>query len=353
MIDLSVVIPVYNGELLLCRCLYSVVKQKTKYSFEIIVVDDGSSDGTLAVAEKFRNETLRYDNENRNCLGIRILKQKNEGPAKARNWGMKEAQGRYVALLDADDYWEDSYIEKTVRFLDENPQCVAVNVVCKNIAVSGVSYTPSNLNPNDNPNPNLNDSEKKYTLDNKIKKAPFIIDKFYSYWAKWCHVGTCSTTMKAEEARAVLMREDLRISEDYEFWLMLAGRGPWGMIPEPLYVSDGTAAIDSQEAWMNRMKRRWENAPSLESWESRIVKAYPDLKNTEDFRWAEGRVARNLTYCQLLSGRDRLARQEALKYGAYFVKDPIGKLMNLCKWTPLSWNLLCLFLRYREEHRFD
>ena len=190
-------------------------------------------------------------------------------------------------------------------------------------------------------------------LYNKREKTPFIIDKFYSFWAKWCHVGTCSTTMKTEVAKAVLMREDLRISEDYEFWLMIAGRGQWGMIPEPLYVSDGTSAIDSQVTWMNRMKRRWENAPALKDWESRIVRTYPELKASEDFRWAEGRVSRNLTYCQILSGRDELARQESLQYGAYFVKDTIGRLMNLCKWTPSSWKLLCAFLRYREEHRFD
>lgn len=410
MVDLSVVIPVYNGEALLRRCLDSVVRQKTRYSFEIILVDDGSLDGTLAVAEEFQreNDTLRYDtadglrygcaydnpdlnpdlnpdpnsnpnsnpnhnvNHNANFVGIRFLKQKNEGPAKARNWGMKEAQGRYIALLDADDYWEDSYVEKTVQFLDENPDCVAVNVVCKNVAVSGESYTPANyaslcygcvydnpdLDPNDNPNldPNENINKKVNFFSNSYNKrgnAPFIIDKFYSFWAKWCHVGTCSTTMRAEVAKSILMREDLRISEDYEFWLMIAGRGAWGMIPEALYVSDGTAAIVSQEAWMNRMKRRWENAPALEDWESRIVATYPELKESESFRWAEGRVSRNLTYCQLLSGRDALARQEALKYGAYFVKDPIGNLMNLCKWTPLSWKMLCVFLRYREKHRFD
>jgi len=338
MVDISVVIPVYNGEKLLRRCLDSVVGQKTRYSCEVIVADDGSTDGSLEVLRQ-------YVDIYHNSVQLRLLTQKNEGPAKARNWGIKEAKGRYIALLDADDYWVDSYIEKTVGFLDENPDCVAVNVVCLNKSVSGVSYTPNGFGQ-------INDNEKKSLLGNKRENTPFIIDKFYSFWAKWCHVGTCSTTMKAEAAKVVLMREDLRISEDYEFWLMLAGLGRWGMIPEPLYVSDGTSAIDSQEAWMKRMKRRWENAPSLADWESRIVKAYPELKDNEDFRWAEGRVSRNLTYCQLLSGRDALARQEALRYGAYFVPDSIGRLMNLCKWSPITWKMLCMFLRYRENHRF-
>lgn len=333
MIDLSIIIPVYNGEALLKRCLDSVFAQKTNFCYEIILVDDGSTDQTLSIASE-------YD--------IRILRQANAGPSKARNWGMKEAQGRYITLLDADDYWENSYVEKSVSFLDAHPECVAVNVICKNISVSGVSYTPNGYSPE------KSDFfyKKSISLHNKTDVSALVLDDFYAFWAEHCHVGTCSTTIQAEVAKATLMREDLRISEDYEFWLMIAGAGKWGMIPEPLYVSDGTSTLVSQEAWLSRMKRRWENAPSLDVWESRIVHCYPSLKGTESFCRAEGRVSRNLTYCQLLSGRDQLARREALTYGKYFVQDPIGKLMNLCKWSGLSWRILCKFLRYREYHRF-
>mgnify|MGYP001320314818 CR=1 FL=1 len=66
---------------------------------------------------------------------------------------------------------------------------------------------------------------------------------------------------------------------------------------------------------------------------------------------ARGRISRNLTYCQLLSGRLTLSRQEALKYGRYFVKDPIGKLMNMTKHTPITWWMLAKLLQYREYHR--
>jgi hypothetical protein len=100
------------------------------------------------------------------------------------------------------------------------------------------------------------------------------------------------------------------------------------------------------------MQRRWHNAPTLKDWERRIVCQNPALRETESFWMAEGRVARNLTYCQLLSGRTELARQEALTYGNYFVKDAIGKLMNLCKHTSLTWWILCKVLLYREYHRF-
>ena len=331
MVDLSVVIPVYNGATLLRRCLDAIVAQQTHYKMEVWLVDDGSTDETVAL---YRERYLNADTaQGQSWLQFHLLQQQNAGPSKARNWGMTQAQGRYVALLDADDYWEPDYVEQTVSFLEQHADCVAVSVVCKNISVSGISYTPA-----------------REVLPEGA--SPFVIDDFYAYWARYCHVGTCSTTMKTDVARQVLMREDLRISEDYEFWWMLANFGKWGMIPSPLYVSDGTMVIGCQQDWLDKMQRRWNNAPTLKDWERRIVCQNPALRETESFRMAEGRVARNLTYCQLLSGRTELARQEALTYGNYFVKDAIGKLMNLCKHTSLTWWILCKVLLCREYHRF-
>ena len=353
MIDLSVVIPVYNGAVLLERCLESVVAQKTNYALEVWLVDDGSTDKTVALYQEKYLDVSRRSKAGKD-IQFRLLQQKNAGPSKARNWGMMQSQGRYVALLDADDYWEDGYVEQTVSFLDRHADCVAVSVVCKNISVSGESYTPAVMEITDGVEIEKSDffCKKNEDLHNKNRKPPFIIDDFYSYWAKYCHVGTCSTTMRTDKARLVLMREDLRISEDYEFWWMLANHGKWGMIPDPLYVSDGTVVIEKQQDWLDKMQKRWNNAPSLKDWERRIVCQNPSLKEKESFRMAEGRVARNLAYCQLLSGRTEMARQETLLYGNYFVKDTIGVLMNCCKYSTLTWWILCKVLRYREYHRF-
>lgn len=333
MIDISVIIPVYNAGALIKRCLDSIIAQKDGYSYEVLLVDDGSTDDSVVVIESYNNPRFR------------VFRQQNAGPSKARNKGIREAKGRYLAFIDADDYWEDSYIKKTVAFLDQHEECVAVNVVCKNISVSGKSY-----------NPNCYSEENGIGLVNNESgintQTPFVLNDFYTYWSQYCHVGTCSTTMKADVAKQVLMREDLRISEDYEFWLLLASYGKWGIIPEPLYVSDGTGTIVSQEAWIARMKRRWENAPAIEEWERRIIERKPELKEKDSYRYAIGRVSRNLTYCQLLSGRTKLSRSEAMKYGRYFTKDAIGKLMNMAKWSALTWWGLCKFLKYREYHRF-
>ena len=331
MIDISVIIPVYNASALLRRCLDSVLAQKGDYTYEVLLVDDGSTDDSVDIIKSYNNPHFR------------LFQQANAGPAKARNRGIEEAQGRYLTFIDADDYWEDTYIAKTVGFLEEHKTCVAVSVVCKNIAVSGKSYNPKSY---------VEEEGIGYVKeDSSYVSKPFVLQDFYQYWADECHVGTCSTTMKSEVAKNVCMREDLRVSEDYEFWLLLASYGKWGIIPENLYVSDGINVTQSQ-GWVNKMKKRWDNAPSIEVWERRIIDRNPELKENESYKRAIGRVSRNLTYCQLLSGRTQLARTEALKYGNYFTKDTIGKLMNLAKWTPLTWWMLCKFLQYREYHRF-
>lgn len=319
--DLSIIIPVYNAAALIDRCLNSIFGQTTQYSYEVICVDDGSTDRSLELIEARKEPN------------IRIYRQQNAGPSVARNKGVGFSQGRYVTFIDADDYWEDGYTEASVRFLDEHQECVAVTVGCKNISSLGgrVSYNPT-------------------WLSEHVKKKPYVIQDFFAEWARDCFVGTCSTTIRKEvAAKSDGMRTDLRVSEDYEFWNYLSTFGKWGLIPTVFYVSDG-GDVTWNQGWLNKMKRRWENAPALSVWENRIVKRF-DKEMPESYRMVQGRVSRNLTYCQLLSGRLSLSRQEALKYGEYFTKDPIGRLMNLAKYTSVTWWILAKFLRYREYHR--
>ena len=320
MIDLSIIIPVYNGVLLLPRCLDSIFNQKTEFTYEVILVDDGSTDNSVELI-KARKET-----------NIVLYQQQNAGPAVARNKGMELAKGKYVAFIDADDYWNDGYIQKTVDFMNRHEECVAVSVTCKNIAsfAKNASYNPS-------------------WMDDSKKEEPRVLEDFMSYWASYCHVGTCSTTMRTELVRrSGGMRTDLRVTEDYEFWIYLSTFGKWGLIPEVLYVSDGGDVTQSQ-GWVNKMERRWKNAPSIAEWEKRIVTRLPEI--TISYQQARGRVSRNLTYCQLLSDRLKLSRHEALLYGKFFIKGPIGKLINMAKYTSITWWMLAKFLKYREYHR--
>ena len=111
----SVIIPAYNAEKTLEETLNSVVSQSYK-NIEVVVVDDGSTDRTAKIVEKFSQE---HQN-------IRLVQIQNSGVAKARNAGIKESQGKYVAPIDADDLWHPKRIEMHVQALENADQKTAV-----------------------------------------------------------------------------------------------------------------------------------------------------------------------------------------------------------------------------------
>ena len=90
---ISVIVPVYNAERYLADCLESLIRQ-THRELEILVIDDGSTDGSAALCERFAGQDGR----------IRLLRKENSGVSSARNLGLDEAQGEYVAFVDADDW---------------------------------------------------------------------------------------------------------------------------------------------------------------------------------------------------------------------------------------------------------
>jgi len=107
----SVVIPVYNVERYIEQALDSVLSQSYS-NFEIIVVDDQSPDNSIAIVKD------RYSDDR-----IRLIQQKNRGLAGARNTGVRHANGRYIAFLDSDDFWQPTKLESHIRVMEANPSC--------------------------------------------------------------------------------------------------------------------------------------------------------------------------------------------------------------------------------------
>src|ERR1051326_6962089 len=95
----SVIIPTYNAEKFLAETISSVLNQ-TYSDLEVIIVDDGSTDNTFNVAERFTNDPR-----------VKILKQKNQGVSAARNSGYAISKGEFISYLDADDVWMKNTIE--------------------------------------------------------------------------------------------------------------------------------------------------------------------------------------------------------------------------------------------------
>ena len=114
----SVIIPTYNREDLIKDAISTVLAQTYK-NFEIIVVDDGSEDGTAEVVRGFGDERIKY------------IFQENSGVSAARNNGIKNASGEYVAFLDSDDLWHPEKLEKQLSVLENNPEAGVVTTSSK------------------------------------------------------------------------------------------------------------------------------------------------------------------------------------------------------------------------------
>lgn len=102
--DLSVIIPVYNAEVFIEECLESIIKQKSKYKFEIIIIDDGSKDRTVDIIE------TKFDDSR-----IKMIHQKNSGQSVARNKALSISQGKYIMFVDGDDILLPNAIENMMN----------------------------------------------------------------------------------------------------------------------------------------------------------------------------------------------------------------------------------------------
>ena len=106
---ISVIIPVYNAEESIEKCLDSIKNQTWKGEFEIIVINDGSADRSGEILENYRKKNPE--------MPIQLINQENGGVSKARNTGLKIAKGDYIALLDSDDEWLPEKTEKQMKYL--------------------------------------------------------------------------------------------------------------------------------------------------------------------------------------------------------------------------------------------
>lgn len=112
--DVSIIIPLYNAEKTIERCLDSILKQKTSFKYEIIVVDDGSKDNSLQKLKDYK----RF---------IKLIKETNGGPGKARNIGIRESSANFLLFVDSDDYVADNFVE---TFLTVQKNTDADMVIC-------------------------------------------------------------------------------------------------------------------------------------------------------------------------------------------------------------------------------
>lgn len=105
---ISIILPIYNGEKWIKRCLDSILKQTYK-NFEVIIINDGSSDNSLEICNMYASNDSR----------IKIISKENEGVSKARNKGINSANGEYIQFVDCDDWIEQNACEEMLKCMDK------------------------------------------------------------------------------------------------------------------------------------------------------------------------------------------------------------------------------------------
>lgn len=107
MIEISIIVPIYNAQKYLSRCIESVIKQTYK-NFELILIDDGSTDNSYAICEEYQKKDNR----------IILIKKENGGQSSARNNGLNIARGNYIGFVDSDDWISSNMFEKLFSLIE-------------------------------------------------------------------------------------------------------------------------------------------------------------------------------------------------------------------------------------------
>ena len=152
--DISIIVPIYNAEKYLKKCIDSLLEQ-TKKELEIILINDGSTDNSEEIIKEYKDKRIKY------------FKNKNQGIGKTRNFGIEKAEGKYIMFLDSDDYLDKTACEKMYNKVENEDLDVAICDFYK-------EYDNGNIEEVITPNFNTS----------SLKDNPDIITEYLSPWAK-------------------------------------------------------------------------------------------------------------------------------------------------------------------------
>ncbi|EIM62249.1 glycosyltransferase family 2 protein [Desulfobacter postgatei] len=197
---ISVIIPTFNRAWTLKRAVDSALAQDYPHR-EIIVVDDGSTDGTRDLLAGYKDK-------------IRVLVQENKGVSAARNLGIQESQGSFIALLDSDDAWETNKLSCQAAFFQSKPGAM----ICQTEEIW--IRNGKRVNP-----------KKKHKKPSGMIFEPSL---------KLCLVSPSAVMIRKQlfEQKGVF-NEDFPVCEDYDLWLRVSHDTPVYLIDTPLTVKTG------------------------------------------------------------------------------------------------------------------
>lgn len=231
---ISVVIPLYNKEHYIADTLKSVLKQ-TCSDFEVIVIDDGSTDHSAEIVATFHDERIHY------------IFQENQGVAAARNRGIREATGEFIAFLDADDCWFPDYLEKMTQLAAAYPH---QHVFC---------------------------SAQENRIINTLPDGVTIISDHCLY--DYIYFTGCMFLRREVFDKAGCFREGIQLGEDRDMWLRMACHYP------TVYLNEATVSHSYQTE--NNLSRSFNPSTCCPYWE---WYSYPYKPKSSLYRYTTNQI---------------------------------------------------------------
>jgi len=278
----SIIIPAYNSEKFIKRAIQSVLSQTYK-DFELIIVDDGSTDNTKEIVEEFQKKDPR----------IKYVWEENSGgPARPYNLALKQCQGEYIAFLDHDDEWLPEKLEKQLAIFKKYEGKVNLGLVACEAYIADLS---GNIKGKFN-----------FKYDNLL--GPENFDLFFKMWG--VSSLSCVVIRKEVFEKVGNFDENFKVAADIDIYLRILKNYYFYFLKESLVnYTQSDSSLSNEQFWIRQM-------PEYE---------YLLQKYEEDFKKypkAKSRIFRNIgTFCTLANNDGKLARKyfkEAIK------NNPLG-----------------------------
>ncbi len=213
---ISVLIPCYNAERTIQETISSVLAQ-TFTDFELLVINDGSTDGTMSVLEQITDDRLK------------VVSFENSGPQKSRNRGIEKARGKYITFIDADDLWTSDKLASQLQALQNTPEAA--------VAYSWTDFIDENSN--------FLKHSRHIEMAGDVYEQ-LLIDDFIA--------SGSNPLIKAEAIRAVGgFDENTLAGQDWDMWLMLAEKFQFVAVPKVQILYRKSC---SSKTWSDNIRRQ-------------------------------------------------------------------------------------------------
>lgn len=227
----SIIMPSYNTSQYIAETIQSVIDQSYQ-NWELIIVDDCSTDNTDYVVNKINDQRITF-----------LKNKKNSGAAVSRNRALREAKGKWIAFLDSDDLWKPDKLEKQIQFMKKN-----------NYSFSYTNYEEIDIDGND--------TNVKVTGPKRITKTGMF---------NYCWPG-CLTVMYDASKIGLIQIHDIKKNNDYAMWLKVCKKADCYLLDEYLAKyrkgrlgSISTHSIKTMIGWHYKLYREAENLNSITS----------------------------------------------------------------------------------------